>query len=522
MAQLDQAHIAFQHDKVLTSSVCRRAIGQQQAKGRKVVLCHGVFDIVHPGHIAHLEAAAALGDILVVSITSAPHVKRGPGRPAFGDADRLRALAALQVVDHVIIAPGGTAIGIIDLVRPGVYCKGKEYAEHAADVTGQIREEVDRVEHWGGEVRYVSGVVYSSTKLVNEHLGGLRPDVRRYAGRVVEGHSIDEIVEMVRGLSRLRVTVIGDVIIDEYNRVNVQGLTAKGRCVAARFQSQEQHAGGALAIARHLTAVAGEVRMLSVMGDEPQFEELIQRHVAGSGVDLELHQIPGRKTVLKRRYVEQQGARDDFSKLFSVNILDDESLDAASHRRFLQRLERHMSDTDLVVVADYGHGLLDEAARAIVQEQAPVLALNVQTNSANFGYNLFTGYERADTFCLDEQELRLAYADRTGEPQLLLGRLAAHLSSKQGWLTLGSRGSVGLEQGREDWAPALTLHVKDTTGAGDAFFGLASLAYAGGLPLSIGSLLGNLGGAMAANVVGNAEGIDSADLLKFLSTVLKV
>lgn len=186
-------------------------------------------------------------------------------------------------------------------------------------------------------------------------------------------------------------------------------------------------------------------------------------------------------------------------------------------------MEKTIRDYDVVIVADYGHGLLDSDLMALVQNQASFLALNCQTNSANYGYNLITKYKRADSFCLDEHELRLAFSSRSGDHTHLLRRLQAHLEPQQCWLTLGSSGSLGMNRkGEEDLSPAMTLTVKDTIGAGDAFFALASLSAKLELPIAIGSLLGNLAGAMAANTLGNAEPIEKSRLLKFATTMLKL
>ncbi len=156
----------------------------------------------------------------------------------------------------------------------------------------------------------------------------------------------------------------------------------------------------------------------------------------------------------------------------------------------------------------------------LVQAQAPFLALNCQTNSANYAYNLISKYRRADTFCIDEQELRLAFSNRYGDPNELLKLLQSHLGAQQGWLTMAGSGSLGIEaHGELEKTPAMTQQVKDTTGAGDAFFALASLSAKLGLPLRLGSFLGNLAGAIAANVLGNEKPVEKARLLKFAKTI---
>jgi sugar/nucleoside kinase (ribokinase family) len=182
-----------------------------------------------------------------------------------------------------------------------------------------------------------------------------------------------------------------------------------------------------------------------------------------------------------------------------------------------------MAEHDTVIVTDYGHGLLDQTTMDLIQEQAPFLALNVQTNSSNFGYNPITRYARADTFALDETEIRLAFRDRGGDVGPMLQSLRDHFGAGAGWLTLGGDGALSVDQhGRLEHTPAFTLHVVDTLGAGDAFFALSSMAARLEQPASVGSLLGGLAGAMAANVQGNTEAVDRTVLQKFAATVLNV
>jgi sugar/nucleoside kinase (ribokinase family) len=173
------------------------------------------------------------------------------------------------------------------------------------------------------------------------------------------------------------------------------------------------------------------------------------------------------------------------------------------------------------MLCDFGHGLVDGEVMEIVQDNAKFLALNCQTNSSNYGKNLITKYRRADVFALDQKELGLAFSNyQQGEEEMLV-RLAEHFGSS-GWLTQGSQGATAVENGHLIPCPAFTLKVKDTIGAGDAFFALASLSVAAGAPVELGTFMGNVAGALAANIVGNKEAIDKVNVLKYASTLLNI
>ncbi|MCR5796423.1 MAG: adenylyltransferase/cytidyltransferase family protein, partial [Eubacterium sp.] len=134
-------------------------------ENKSIALCHGVFDLVHAGHITHLEQAKEMADVLVVSITSAQYVRKGPDRPYFNDEQRLKFLSAIECVDYCMVSENYTVDDVVEAVEPDYYVKGAEYADEEADVTQNMRPERELVEKHGGTVRYTTGDVFSSTKL---------------------------------------------------------------------------------------------------------------------------------------------------------------------------------------------------------------------------------------------------------------------------------------------------------------------------------------------------------------------
>src|SRR5438552_1316084 len=90
----------------------------------KIVHGHGVFDVLHAGHLAYLESAKSYGDILVVTITADEFVNKGPGRPHFNGLIRANMIAALEIVDYVAISNFPTAVPLIETIRPNFYVKG--------------------------------------------------------------------------------------------------------------------------------------------------------------------------------------------------------------------------------------------------------------------------------------------------------------------------------------------------------------------------------------------------------------
>ena len=139
-----------------------------KSENKKIVLCHGVFDLLHPGHIQHFQEAKTQGDILVVSVTDSQYVRKGPGRPYFNNEQRLRSLEAIECIDYVILSSEYTVNDIVKIVQPDLYVKGAEYQIAEKDITGKISEEIELVRKYGGDIYFTNGEVFSSTKLINK------------------------------------------------------------------------------------------------------------------------------------------------------------------------------------------------------------------------------------------------------------------------------------------------------------------------------------------------------------------
>lgn len=154
--------------KILTLPELAKKIDKLRSKGKKIVHCHGCFDLMHPGHIKYLQAAKKMGDILVVTLSPDRYVDKGPGRPAFNETLRAESLAALECVDWVAINEWPTAEETLRLLRPHVYVKGQEF-ENLEDKTGKIQRESQVVREIGAELRFTHEIVFSSTELLNKY-----------------------------------------------------------------------------------------------------------------------------------------------------------------------------------------------------------------------------------------------------------------------------------------------------------------------------------------------------------------
>ena len=154
--------------KLLTMNELAQRVSDCKSQGKKIVLCHGCFDLMHPGHIKHFQAAKRMGDILVVTVTPDQYVDKGPGRPVFNEKLRAECIAALECVDYVAVNEWPTAEEALRLLRPHYYVKGQEF-ENLEDKTGKLQREYEIVQEVGAEIRFTHEIVFSSTKLLKTY-----------------------------------------------------------------------------------------------------------------------------------------------------------------------------------------------------------------------------------------------------------------------------------------------------------------------------------------------------------------
>lgn len=487
-------------------------------EGKRIVHCHGVFDLLHPGHIRHFQEAKSQGDALVVTITPDRFVNKGPGRPAFNEKLRLQSLAALASIDFVVLNDAPDAVSAIERIKPHVYIKGAEYKEHTKDVTGKIVHEAKAIEECGGVICYTSDdVVFSSSSLLNRHFDPASPEVLKFIDRIKSKCSIEDLLATIESFKNLKVLVVGDAIIDEYQYVETLGQSGKGIHLTARCLDKEVFLGGALIIANHLAQFSDHVTLLTAVGRHCPHRDFITQTLEKNvnGYFLEGEDV----TLTKKRYV----IKDDkqLTKLFETYSTNRPLLSAASTDSLCAYINEHAESFDLVLVADFGNGFTNPAIIDALSSVNTCLAINTQTNSGNRGYNVVTHYKRADFVSLNEAELRLAAHDRINTLGVVLSKIAERLSCPHISVTRGVAGVLCFDQEESVAIPAFTTSVVDRVGAGDSYFALAALAIAKGCTHEIAGFIGSLAASINVQIVGNKESVSKSALSKYLIRLMK-
>jgi rfaE bifunctional protein nucleotidyltransferase chain/domain len=485
--------------------------------GRKIVHCHGVFDLLHIGHLRHLNSARKLGDLLVVTVTPDRFVNKGPDRPAFPEALRAEALAMLECVDLVAINHWPTAVEAIQLLKPDIYVKGSEYREAAKDVTGGISREQEAVESAGGRLAFTDDITFSSSSLINRHFASHSKKTSEYLASFAKRHPIHEVTGYLQAAKDLRVLLVGEAIIDEYDYCETMGKSGKEPMLAARHLRTERFAGGSLAAANHLASFCDHVHLLTFLGTVNSHEDFI-RSSLNPKIATTFVSLQDEPTIVKRRFVENY----PFQKMFEVYEISEKESHEAGSRQLCARLEELLPRHDLVLALDFGHGMLDPGAVKALADGARLLAVNTQVNAHNRGFNTISKYPRADYICISEDEIRFDCRTRRQDLRQITQQVAERHACPRATITRGSQGCLcyDRQQGFSE-SPAFTSHLVDRVGAGDAVFAVTSLCVAQNAPMEVVGFIANVVGAHAVGMVASQRVIGRVPLLKHIETILK-
>ena len=378
-------------DKIKPIAELSEIVKKIRSSGKKIAHAHGTFDLLHMGHVRHLEQARREGDILIVTVTADEHVRKGPGRPVFTDQLRAEMLAALEYVSWVSVNHSPSAEPAIHAIKPDAYIKGSDYVDAAQDVTGKITDERNAVERYGGRVVFTSDITFSSNELINRHIDIFEPEVRDYLDQIRNRVGVQQLLDLIDSIKDMKILIIGDTILDEYQYVSPSGQPSKENIMSTRYQDTEIFAGGAIAAANHVASFCEQVDIITCLGEDDPRETFIKAQ-ARPNVNVIPVYRPNAPTTRKVRFVDNSYVR----KLFEVQFMEDSPLPPKPMADLHAKIGALAPDYDLVMAADFGHGLIYGATIDLICETAPFLAVNAQTNSANRGYNLITKYRRAD------------------------------------------------------------------------------------------------------------------------------
>ena len=503
--------------KILPIDNLIKLVEDLKLQGKVVVQSHGIFDVIHPGIINHLNLAKKQGDILIVTVVEDKDVRKGPGRPIFSEGLRANNVAYLEQVDYVSIVDDEIPFGCVKRIKPDVFAKGQSLKERSKRINKKVFDEEKELYFGKCKIYETGGFSFSSSHIINNFLDIYPDKTKSFLKELSRIYSFDEIVKNLDSLKKLRILIVGDGIIDEYHYCESMGRSAKAPIVVHKYITHEIFAGGSYAVANHVAGLCEKVQLITLLGKDDSKEDFIMNSLK-SNIHVKFFYREDGPTIVKKRYINQYLNQ----KMFEINYINDNYINGNNESGVINYLKSIIPDYDLVLISDFGHGFVTNKIIKVIKESSKIFAVNTQTNAANSGFNMVTKYLNPHFVCLDEAEARLAAQDRFSDIEDIIEKVSKSINAKNFVVTLGKKGSIAINQKSEIFrAPIFSTRVVDTVGAGDAFFAFTAPCFAKGMKLDLISFIGNAVGALAVQIVGNKKSVEKYELVEFIHTLLK-
>lgn len=483
--------------KIKTLEELCRILGPRPRK-RKVIMCHGVFDVVHPGHLRHLIYAKSKADVLVASLTADKHISKGHYRPHVPQNLRALNLAAYEIVDYVIIDPNPTPIKNISKLQPDIFAKGYEYT--ASGLPPKTQEETDLLRAYGGKIIFTPGdIVYSSSKLIDLAPPSIRLEklLTLMDGEKLTFRRLRDSLDRLKGK---RVHVVGDTIVDSYTQTAMIGGQTKTPTMSVLYERRDDYIGGAAIVAEHLRAAGAEVVFSTVLGDDP-YKEFVLDGLRKSGVECRPIIDTTRPTTNKNAIVAG-GYR-----LLKIDTLDNRSISD----EIVQGLAQSISGTpcDAVVFSDFRHGIFNRRTIPQLMKAVPKGVYKVADSQVASRWGNITEFKGFDLITPNEREARFSLADQDSGIRPLASTLYDVAKCKTLILKLGERGVLTCRDSNHESLDSFIVvesfvdRLVDAVGAGDALLAYATLAMLATGKDSVATILGSIAAACACESDGN-------------------
>ena len=467
------------------------------------VLCFGHFNTIHPGHVRYFRTANQYDGALIVAIDGDRQIPEEERNRVFPEIDRAHAVAALDMIDHVVILNSGPLIDLVKLIKPAVLVLGKEFERVCPS---NVSEAVSEVGSHGGTVFYDAGEThYSNAQLFHTSLSDLEEARWRafQSAQKAQGVLLADVFSTLSQSRPTRILVIGDTIVDRYVACDAVGMSNEAPVVVVKELEAQDYVGGASIVAAHVAALGVQCTYLSVTGSDSR-AEFVSSSLIDFGVDAQLLNDASRPTTFKIRYLV------DNQKLFRVSRLKEHSVSTEIEDQLIQKITKMAPTLHGILVSDFVYGvitprIIDFLLTVSRDHSIPIFG-DLQCSSQ---VGSITKFQDFHLICPTEREARIALSNRDDGVEYVANLLLEETHSANMVLKLGAEGFIaysGEGEGellQRQHFPALTVNPVDVAGAGDALLAAMSVGLTQGLSIMQASALACCVSAIAVQTVGN-------------------
>jgi rfaE bifunctional protein kinase chain/domain len=464
---------------------------------RKVIMCHGVFDIVHPGHLRHLLFAKTKAPILVASVTADQHIEKGIYRPHVPHELRALNLAALEMVDYVLIDTNPMPLETIARLQPDFFAKGYEYV--ATGMPQKTEAEAKAVQSYGGEIIFTPGdIVYSSSRLIEASPPSLKIE-KLLTLMTRNGLDFDGLRQAIDLFKGRRVHVIGDTIVDTLTRTTVIGSQAKTPTLSVRLDDRTDYVGGAAIVAQHLRSAGAEVTLSTVLGNDP-LKDFVLGRLGDSGVRVRHVVDPTRPTTNKNAILA------DSYRLLKLDTVDNRPISDGIRKQLADSIAATPSEA--IVFSDFRHGIFHRSSIQPLIDAVPEGVFKAADSQVASRWGNITEFRGFDLITPNEREGRFALGDQDSGVRSMASALYDAAACRTLILKLGDRGVLVYRSNDDSLDSFFSIdsfvdRVADPVGAGDALLAYATLASVATGSAIIAAILGSAAAACECAQEGN-------------------
>lgn len=490
-------------------------INKLKKEKKKIGLVHGVFDVIHIGHIKYFEEAKRMVDHLIVSVTTDKYVNKGPGKPIFEIEKRVNLLKSIKFIDDVIISNYQTAKENIKLIKPDFYIKGKDYRNFNNDLSENIFIEKKEVEKFGGKIIFTNSELHSSSSIINKNFNYISEEAKKFLKKNKLENIIKTFSSKINHYSNKKILIIGDPILDVIKFVKPSGKSNKNNILATRLISSETTFGGTILASNFLSQFYKSIDYLHV-GTSKDLKFLRSKLKK----NISLININSKNSLIKKnRYVDEY----TLNRLFQNNENEDFKLDVSIQNKIKNKLKKIIKKYDQIILFDYGYIFSSEILINFFNKLHKNLVVNCQSNSFNFGFNISDKYKRADILSIDEAEFRLFVKDNSTDIKKLIYRNKTQFKYyKYVIITQGKIGCYVIYSQNIKFIPTILNQRLDTTGSGDIFLAMFSfLKLNTNLNIDEIAIICHVTAGIHSNELANRYNLSKIHLNKVLSIILK-
>lgn len=461
----------------------------------KTVFVSGHFNVLHPGHVRLLRFAKECGDNLVVGIESDQIAGSAAHVP---EQLRLEGVQSNNWVNEAFIM-NEAVTDVIARIKPHIVVKGKEHES-------RFNPELAILQNYGGKLLFSSGeTFFSSLDLIRKEF--YEADVKSIIlpTEYLDRHQVgfERLAELVKSFSKLKVCVIGDLIVDEYITCQPLGMSQEDPTIVVTPIDATCFIGGAGIVAAHASGMGAAVQFVSVTGND-QSRQFSLEGLGKAGVNSHLLMDESRPTTLKQRY------RSKGKSLLRVSYLHQEAISLSLQDQIFNKLSDVIKDVNLLVFSDFNYGCLPQTLVdkiiILARQHNVMLAADSQSSSQVGDIARFKGM---DLITPTEREARISTRNHEDGLVILAEQLRLQSGAGNILLKMGEEGlliHVG-DDNSENWLTdrvgALNSSPKDVAGAGDSLLIASAMTLASGGDIWEAACLGSLAAAIQVGRVGN-------------------